>query len=136
MLQRALDIYRSKFMPSLHPRKNSSRTLLPLLNANKPSAQNTSICPVASPSISCASGTTVSLDFADCFSMTDDDEAVSMEINTTETAAICDFLLQDISSYNPTTPSSDTATMDLFNQFITTDPFSTTDMSKFYDSLF
>ncbi|KAI8640639.1 hypothetical protein BD408DRAFT_419401 [Parasitella parasitica] len=125
MLQRALDIYRSKFMPSLQPRKNSKRVapipppsltntvgqqaslidLLPCSNAipltaDALSAQNAlyeqATCDVvaaASPAISNMSGTTESLDFADCFSLADEES----KEDSVATAAFCDLLLQNSS---------------------------------------
>ncbi|KAI9263550.1 hypothetical protein EDC94DRAFT_540065 [Helicostylum pulchrum] len=124
MLQRALDIYRSKFMPSLQPRKNSHRTapippppttamsqqtsmldLVPTssvpLTADALSAQNalyeqTNPAAVGSPAMSNMSGTTESLDFADCFSLAEEepsnkeDEAAAAEA----TAVFCNMLLQ------------------------------------------
>ncbi|GAA5800319.1 hypothetical protein HPULCUR_005746 [Helicostylum pulchrum] len=124
MLQRALDIYRSKFMPSLQPRKNSHRTapipppptttmsqqtsmldLVPIssvpLTADALSAQNalyeqTNPAAVGSPAMSNMSGTTESLDFADCFSLAEEepsnkeDEAAAAEA----TAVFCNMLLQ------------------------------------------
>ncbi|KAI9014585.1 hypothetical protein CLU79DRAFT_766659 [Phycomyces nitens] len=99
LLQRALDIYRSKFMPSLQPRKNSKRTapipqaqfpdilnndemmmMIPMpLTASALSAQNARFAQdvptekqPGSPATSCTSGTTESLDFGDCFSLADE----------------------------------------------------------------
>lgn len=117
MLQRALDIYRSKFMPSLQPRKNSNRIapipppnllhneqpLMHLLTPSMPltvhalSAQNalyektiTKSVTTASPTLS--SGTTESLDFGDCFSLADEDDKKDA---AAEAAAFCDILLQE-----------------------------------------
>ncbi|KAI8986574.1 hypothetical protein BDB01DRAFT_786093 [Pilobolus umbonatus] len=115
MLQRALDIYRSKFMPSLQPRKNSNRIAPippPILNNEQPlmhlltpsmpltvdalSAQNalydtmTDHSNTASPTLS--SGTTESLDFGDCFSLADEEEKKDA---AAEAAAFCDILLQE-----------------------------------------
>lgn len=119
MLQRALDIYRSKFMPSLQPRKNSNRTapipppstatavsqqaslmdLLPTipLTADALSAQNAlyeKTNPItSSPAMSNMSGTTESLDFADCFSLADE-ESTNKEDAATAAAVFCNLLLQ------------------------------------------
>ncbi|KAI7902820.1 uncharacterized protein BX663DRAFT_510610 [Cokeromyces recurvatus] len=168
MLQRALDIYRSKFMPSLLPRKNSNRVapipppsltdtvnpqaslmdLLPSTNtlnnianasstathvdaipsptetspaspltavmnptitvstgipltADALSAQNAlfeKMNPtVASPAMSNMSGTTESLDFADCFSLADEDtkEDSTSSVDAAAAAIFCDMLLQE-----------------------------------------
>ncbi|KAI8087310.1 hypothetical protein BDF21DRAFT_414121 [Thamnidium elegans] len=137
MLQRALDIYRSKFMPSLQPRKNSHRTapipppptttimsqqtsimdLVPTssvpLTADALSAQNalyekTNPTAVGSPAMSNMSGTTESLDFADCFSLAEEEPsnkeeaaaeaaaaAAEAEAAAAEaTAVFCNMLLQ------------------------------------------
>ncbi|KAG0174629.1 hypothetical protein DFQ28_004273 [Apophysomyces sp. BC1034] len=101
LLQRALDVYRGKFMPALQPRKHStrappiappssSRAAQPVLNqlltlptmptpltASALSAQNALFAKedkaiVGSPALSCISGTTASLDFGDCFSLADE----------------------------------------------------------------
>ncbi|CEP18817.1 hypothetical protein [Parasitella parasitica] len=125
MLQRALDIYRSKFMPSLQPRKNSNRVapipppsltntvsqqvslmdLLPSSNAtpltaDALSAQNalyeqtsSDVVAAASPAMSNMSGTTESLDFADCFSLADEES----KEDAAAAAVFCDLLLQDSS---------------------------------------
>ncbi|KAI9008768.1 hypothetical protein CLU79DRAFT_776822 [Phycomyces nitens] len=103
LLQRALDVYRSKFMPLLQPRRNSARTapiappilLQPTLaqifnlqpttplTASALSAQNAHFAkqdkpaPPASPALSCISGTTASLDFGDCFSVADESSSVT-----------------------------------------------------------
>ncbi|KAL9537724.1 hypothetical protein MBANPS3_011520 [Mucor bainieri] len=126
MLQRALDIYRSKFMPSLQPRKNSNRVapipppsltntvsqqaslidLLPVntvpLTADALSAQNAlyeknNATTVASPAMSNMSGTTESLDFADCFSLADEENKDDAAANAAAAAVFCDLLLQDSS---------------------------------------
>jgi hypothetical protein len=129
MLQRALDIYRSKFMPSLQPRKNSNRVapipppsltdtvsqqaslldLLPSSNtipltADALSAQNalyekasSDVVVVASPAMSNMSGTTESLDFADCFSLADEETKEDAAANAAAAAVFCDLLLQDSS---------------------------------------
>lgn len=129
MLQRALDIYRSKFMPSLQPRKNSHRTapipppttvaanvnqqaslmdLLPTipLTADALSAQNalyetlaastTPTTAVGSPAMSNMSGTTESLDFADCFSLAEEESAKEDTADAAAAAAavFCNLLLQ------------------------------------------
>ncbi|KAI8374521.1 uncharacterized protein BYT42DRAFT_483301, partial [Radiomyces spectabilis] len=73
LLQRALDTYRSKFMPELRPRKHSSRSppvslgpaVLTTDNLRTLQAMDQKI---TSPTMSCGSGTTESLDFGDCFS--------------------------------------------------------------------
>ncbi|KAF7728220.1 hypothetical protein EC973_006501 [Apophysomyces ossiformis] len=101
LLQRALDVYRGKFMPALQPRKhstrappiappNSSRAAQPALSqllslptmptpltASALSAQDALFAKegkamVGSPALSCISGTTASLDFGDCFSLADE----------------------------------------------------------------
>ncbi|GAN04451.1 ribosomal protein L24E [Mucor ambiguus] len=126
MLQRALDIYRSKFMPSLQPRKNSNRvapipppslintvsqqaSLIDLLPANTVpltadalSAQNAlyeknHAVAAASPAMSNMSGTTESLDFADCFSLADEENKDDAAANAAAAAVFCDLLLQDSS---------------------------------------
>lgn len=106
LLQRALDVFRKRFMPSLQPRKQSARVTPPMSlsidtnpssssNNSKPmpltaaalSAQNawyeqqeqqqtstTESVVKGSPAPSCASGTTITLDFGDCFSLADDDD--------------------------------------------------------------
>lgn len=127
LLQRALDVYRAKFMPTLQPRKYSSRspparviqtptatieqqqllkmmppTMSTPLTASALSAQNALFEQkkktkktktshnnnnnnnnkmAGSPVMSCASGTTASLDFGDCFSL--DDEVPTMSTITT-----------------------------------------------------
>lgn len=126
MLQRALDIYRSKFMPSLQPRKNSHRiapippptsttsttisqqaTLLDLLSttptvpltADALSAQNALFeksnpnANIGSPAMSNMSGTTESLDFADCFSLADEEPSNKEEAEAAA-AVFCNMLLQ------------------------------------------
>jgi hypothetical protein len=153
MLQRALDIYRSKFMPSLQPRKNSQR-VAPIpppeatpLTADALSAQNALYGTAVSPTLSNMSGTTESLDFADCFSLTDDDskdETATVAANAAAAAAFCDLLLQeasllqDTSSYgsDSTATTPDPLTADFFDQFIMTnnDPFLTSDISKLYNT--
>ncbi|KAI7874156.1 hypothetical protein K492DRAFT_174761 [Lichtheimia hyalospora FSU 10163] len=104
LLQRALDAFRKRFMPSLQPRKQSTRVTSPMslsidtntsnnakpmpLTAAALSAQNawyeqqeqqqttttTESVVKGSPAPSCASGTTITLDFGDCFSLADDDD--------------------------------------------------------------
>ncbi|KAI8338184.1 hypothetical protein BC941DRAFT_374877 [Chlamydoabsidia padenii] len=70
MLQRALDLYRRKFMPSMPPRKHST---LSAQNAHYQQQQEKgNNVGAASPAMSCISGTTASLDFADCLSLADD----------------------------------------------------------------
>ncbi|GAA5806993.1 hypothetical protein MFLAVUS_000342 [Mucor flavus] len=117
LLQRALDVYRAKFMPTLQPRKYSSRsppvrvietptatieqqqllnmmppTMSTPLTASALSAQNalfeqkkkfkkTHKKTTDSPVMSCASGTTASLDFGDCFSL-DDEVSNTLTITT------------------------------------------------------
>jgi hypothetical protein len=121
LLQRALDVYRAKFMPTLQPRKYSSRspparvietptatieqqqllkmmppTMSTPLTASALSAQNALFeqkkktkksknnnKTAGSPVMSCASGTTASLDFGDCFSL--DDEVPNITTTTTNT---------------------------------------------------
>lgn len=149
MLQRSLDIYRSKFMPSLQPRKNSSRIApVPMpLTVDSLSAQNALYDDVVhSPAMSNMSGTTESLDFADCFSLTDTeskDEAATVAANAAAASAFCDLLLQEASMLQDTssfcsnstaaTPSPDTINVDFFDQFIN-DPFLTSDISKMCNS--
>jgi hypothetical protein len=113
LLQRALDIYRSKFMPSLKPRKHSSRsppsrvittptatieqdelfkmmppTMATPLTASALHAQNALFekkkKSKKAPKKS-ASGTTASLDFGDCFSL--DDEASNSTVKLTLNAS-------------------------------------------------
>ncbi|OBZ88165.1 hypothetical protein A0J61_03794 [Choanephora cucurbitarum] len=123
MLQRALDIYRSKFMPSLQPRKNAKRvapipppsltdtlsqhtSLMDLIPSKEPLtedallAQNAMYETTATPSLSSpisTSGTTESLDFNDCFSLADEEsiKATDAPMDLTENALFCDVLLQE-----------------------------------------
>lgn len=185
MLQRALDIYRSKFMPSLQPRKNSKRTapippppttVTPIspedllstvpLTMDALSAQNAfyekSNPTLNSPAMSNMSGTTESLDFADCFSLAEEEEEdvnvfcnlllqPSAFIDTSSSSSPPpDLGLNSTSSYSsdstactpsPTNlPMEDPFTADFFDQFIlpsTDDPFymlDTTDLSKLYSN--
>ncbi|CAO3655982.1 unnamed protein product [Mucor fragilis] len=137
MLQRALDIYRSKFMPSLQPRKNSNRVapipppsltntvsqqaslmdLLPAnivpLTADALSAQNAlyeknNVVAAASPAMSNMSGTTESLDFADCFSLADEENKDDAAANAAAAAVFCDLLLQDSSMLFDSTSNTST----------------------------
>lgn len=141
MLQRALDIYRSKFMPSLQPRKNSHRiapippptstiisqqaTLLDLLpttptvplTADALSAQNAlfeKINPsagIGSPAMSNMSGTTESLDFADCFSLAEEEPSNKEEAEAAA-AVFCNMLLQqEPMSFIDNTPVEETSSM-------------------------
>ncbi|ORX62128.1 hypothetical protein DM01DRAFT_1331589 [Hesseltinella vesiculosa] len=74
MLQRAVDLFRKKFMPSLQPRKTvvtptnlalpTSPPELMMVDFDQPMA-------AASPTLSYLSGTTASLDFTDCLSLGD-----------------------------------------------------------------
>jgi hypothetical protein len=185
MLQRALDIYRSKFMPSLQPRKNSKRvapipppsltntvsqgaSLMDLVNAtnNTPltadalSAQNALYekTEVTSPAMTNMSGTTESLDFADCFSLVDEEpkDEAGMNATTAAAAVFCDLLLQEpltlfgssdaeetsstrmnsTSSYSSEStactpsPTSDQFTTDFFDQFM----MPTTDDPFYYNT--
>lgn len=179
MLQRALDIYRSKFMPSLQPRKNSKRvapipppsltnmvsqetSLMDLMNAtsNTPltvdalSAQNALYekAEATSPAMTNMSGTTESLDFADCFSLADEEPEGEAAMNAAAAAAFCDLLLQEpLTLFGPSdtdetnsmrmnsnssyssestactpSPTSDQFSTDFFDQFMmptTDDPF-------------
>ncbi|KAI7873121.1 uncharacterized protein EV154DRAFT_528900 [Mucor mucedo] len=137
MLQRALDIYRSKFMPSLQPRKNSRRiapippptstiisqqaTLLDLLpttstvplTADALSAQNALFekanpTDIGSPAMSNMSGTTESLDFADCFSLAEEEPSNKEEAEAAA-AVFCSMLLQqEPMSYVDNTSIEDT----------------------------
>ncbi|KAI8341694.1 hypothetical protein BC941DRAFT_414245 [Chlamydoabsidia padenii] len=93
MLQRAIDLYRTKFMPSMPPRKHSSRQpvlstimnstpLITPLTASALTAQDEHYQQVgdnnmvsSSPTMSCISGTTASLDFMDCLSLADETPA-------------------------------------------------------------
>lgn len=152
MLQRALDIYRSKFMPSLQPRKNSKRvapipppSLTMPLTADALSAQNAlyeQSNHAGSPAMSNSSGTTESLDFADCFSLADEEPAV-VAANAAAASAFCDLLLQEatlLQDNHSTTTTESTATtptldVDLFDQFMRDDPFYTSaDLSKLYNN--
>ncbi|KAI9304363.1 hypothetical protein BJ944DRAFT_86918 [Cunninghamella echinulata] len=103
LLQRALDLYRIKFMPSFAPRKRSPRTppnfstdnkalsstinnlllqqkqqeqLKPELNTqlNDNTMKHIDIQHSHSPTLSFTTGTTESMDFGDCFSMNSDDD--------------------------------------------------------------
>ncbi|KAI7867389.1 hypothetical protein BDF14DRAFT_1803313 [Spinellus fusiger] len=92
LLQRALDIYCTKFMPSLLPRRHSPRTApiapLPLyshpwFNSSALSVQNArfaqqDVVP-SSPAMSCMSGTTASLDFGDCFSLEEESSFITTQ---------------------------------------------------------
>ncbi|CAO3593526.1 unnamed protein product [Absidia cylindrospora] len=95
LLQRALDLYRLKFMPSLAPRQKSSRTAptpppplafstmdVSLTRENDPTAS-------FSPSLSCTTDTTESLDFGECLSLDDDfmDGCDLASINTSLTTS-------------------------------------------------
>lgn len=168
MLQRALDIYRSKFMPSLQPRKNAKRVAPippPTLNTSMMmppvpltedalSAQNALYEQQQqqqqqhSPTMSNSSGTTESLDFADCFSLADEDpttttttESSVVAANAAAAAAFCDLLLQEATllqdNHSTTTAESTVASptldVDLFDQFMRDDPFSL-DFSKMYNN--
>ncbi|KAI9477806.1 MAG: hypothetical protein EXX96DRAFT_483033 [Benjaminiella poitrasii] len=147
MLQRALDIYRSKFMPSLLPRKNSNRVApIPPPSLTTQNALFKKTNPnAASPAMSNMSGTTESLDFNDCFSLADEETKDDSSMTADATAAMfCDMLLKEsvslfgseghfstsrtnsTSSYSsdsvactpsPTMPT-DTFTADLFEQFM------------------
>ncbi|KAL7322021.1 hypothetical protein PS15p_212115 [Mucor circinelloides] len=173
MLQRALDIYRSKFMPSLQPRKNSNRVapipppsltntvsqqaslmdLLPVscsntvpLTADALSAQNAlyeknDIVVAASPAMSNMSGTTESLDFADCFSLADEENKEDAAANAAAAAVFCDLLLQDSSvlfdntnntsaRMNSTSSYSSDSTACTPSPTMPTDPFS----ADFFDN--
>ncbi|ORZ05421.1 hypothetical protein BCR42DRAFT_384555 [Absidia repens] len=106
LLQRALDLYRLKFMPSLAPRQKSSRTAPkpppPLafsdMDQSLTRESNNGLMPhhptaPFSPSLSCTTDTTESLDFGECLSLDDDDDADMMDgcdlasINTSLTAS-------------------------------------------------
>jgi hypothetical protein len=174
MLQRALDIYRSKFMPALQPRKNSKRvapipppsltntvsqeaSLMDLVNATA-NNNNTSLtvdalsaqnalyekAQVTSPTMTNMSGTTESLDFAECFSLADEEPEDEAAMNAAAAAVFCDLLLQEpmtlfsssdteesnstrmnsTSSYSSEStactpsPTSDQFTTDFFDQFM------------------
>ncbi|KAI8380263.1 hypothetical protein BD560DRAFT_487538 [Blakeslea trispora] len=123
MLQRALDIYRSKFMPSLQPRKNAKRVApIPPPSLSDPSSQHASLIDLIpnkktaltedallaqnamyeknAPSLSSpvsTSGTTESLDFNDCFSLADEESVKEMTLDSLENALFCDVLLQEAS---------------------------------------
>ncbi|KAI8077697.1 uncharacterized protein BX664DRAFT_343257 [Halteromyces radiatus] len=89
LLQRALDLYRLKFLPIMAPRKNSARTaptttatqltswLLSTLdqpsNEEECNDNNDDIIIPVSPSTSCTTESTESLDFSECFSLEEDD---------------------------------------------------------------
>ncbi|KAL0076467.1 hypothetical protein F4703DRAFT_1761611 [Phycomyces blakesleeanus] len=80
LLQRALDVYRSKFMPLLQPRRNSTRTapIAPPILLQPTLAQIFNL-QTASALSSPSSGTTASLDFGDCFSVADEASSVTEE---------------------------------------------------------
>ncbi|KAI8884656.1 hypothetical protein K501DRAFT_284716 [Backusella circina FSU 941] len=135
LLQRALDLYRSKFMPLLQPRKHSSRsptvsmdtiqnndllkmmppTMATPLTASALSAQNALFeqkskkkisCKIAadSPTMSCASGTTASLDFGDCFSLDDEVNMASLPKQTDQDPMISpsyDSMYTDNARFSP-----------------------------------
>lgn len=128
MLQRALDLYRQKFMPSMPPRRHSTRqpTLAALMDTHPPppivtplttsalSAQNAhyqqqgnsmgaATC-AASPAMSCISGTTASLDFADCLSLADETLPNDF-MNTTNDCEVMMYTTLPTASV-PTSPSS------------------------------
>ncbi|RCI03610.1 hypothetical protein CU098_009853 [Rhizopus stolonifer] len=72
-LQRALDVYRTKFMPLLHPRKNSSRTPTNrMITTPTDTIEQDQLLKIMPPSI------TPCLDFGSCFSL--DDKAPKMKI--------------------------------------------------------
>ncbi|ORZ25831.1 hypothetical protein BCR42DRAFT_401019 [Absidia repens] len=121
MLQRAIDLYRTKFIPSMPPRKHSSRqsavftlmnnTTSPItpLTTSALSAQNaqyqqiakndtsahTTPAASASPTMSCISGTTASLDFADCLSLADENTPTDFTNNINNSDSM---LLDSLSS--------------------------------------
>lgn len=175
LLQRALDVFRKRFMPSLQPRKQSARVTPPMSlsidtnpssssNNSKPmpltaaalSAQNawyeqqeqqqtttTESVAKGSPAPSCASGTTITLDFGDCFSLADDDDDEQQQQGGAENDC-CDKQLCSCGDELSTIMSSSTACtpsptsnifgfppeVDLYDSF-TLPP--ATDMSHFMD---
>ncbi|KAI8384928.1 uncharacterized protein BYT42DRAFT_564112 [Radiomyces spectabilis] len=141
LLQRAVDMYRTKFIPSLHPRKNSTRsppiappqppqmpmiptmplTVSALSEQNARFARQEKNSTPGSPTLSCVSGTTASLDFGDCFSLADESSSVqaadeqedkSLATTTTTTTITATTALTTPSSSSiPPLPSIPTATL-------------------------
>lgn len=170
LLQRALDVFRKRFMPSLQPRKQSARVTPPMslsidtntssnnakpmpLTAAALSAQNawyeqqeqqqttTESVVKGSPAPSCASGTTITLDFGDCFSLADDDDDEQQQQGDNDCCdkQLCscgDELSTIMSSSTACTPSPTSnifgfpPEVDLYDSF-TLPP--ATDMSHFMD---
>lgn len=151
LLQRALDLYRLKFMPGFTPRQRSCRTP-PLQQLTTWALPDFNQNPV-SPSLTCTTGTTESLDFGDCFSMEDDNDDEDMvdgcdlaSINTSLTTssgysdnAIYTPLLSPLLPLSHQTASS--ITVPFFDTSIESDPLisedlpssAMTDFTKSYD---
>ncbi|KAI7873025.1 hypothetical protein BDF14DRAFT_64589 [Spinellus fusiger] len=137
LLQRVLDVYCTKFVPCLRPRKNSTRTapIPPLTQLPEPldnniimsmlpaipltisalSAQNARFAQdegvqPGSPAISCTSGTTESLDFGDCFSLADEPTTAQPHSS---------FVLQPLEVVDPIpSPSYSSSFCDMTNESV------------------